>query len=269
MKASVQFREEKPPLFRLKLPVRLLGLPFFSGATMSSSPNDLALLFGTALPAGPSVRLAYRPLPAPWGSSGLTFTASSSPPTPVRPHSKPVRPSDAHASPANARIVASSGSPVEEDVTAGGGALGPGGGSSGGELRVILKAGLGCLGSPRDTLLALTAELQFLPCRPPALRFALKANPRWGDLGLSCAPSALFVPPALKNQAAVAGRNDAASPDGREAGRTGDSPGGSEGSSSESSGERAGAVRMAAVVPENATMAVGGGRRRKRSRGEI
>ncbi|WOL17207.1 hypothetical protein Cni_G25996 [Canna indica] len=63
MKASIKFREDRPPLVRAKIPIGVLGLPFLSGVAASAGddPRELRLDLATAFHAGPSLRLSYRP----------------------------------------------------------------------------------------------------------------------------------------------------------------------------------------------------------------
>ncbi|CAH8383261.1 unnamed protein product [Eruca vesicaria subsp. sativa] len=60
MKASIKFREEKNPLFRAKVPLNILGLPFQSGIVAGES-KELSLNLTTFFESGPSLKLAYRP----------------------------------------------------------------------------------------------------------------------------------------------------------------------------------------------------------------
>ncbi|GMN55900.1 hypothetical protein TIFTF001_025019 [Ficus carica] len=60
MKASVKFRDDQKPLFRAKVPLSILGLPFQSGIVAGES-KELTLNIGTFFESGPSVRIAYRP----------------------------------------------------------------------------------------------------------------------------------------------------------------------------------------------------------------
>ncbi|KAG6536974.1 uncharacterized protein LOC122002098 [Zingiber officinale] len=66
MKASIKFREDRPPLVRAKVPVGILGISFVSGvvaapAADGDTSSDLRLDLSTAFRAGPSLRLSYRP----------------------------------------------------------------------------------------------------------------------------------------------------------------------------------------------------------------
>ncbi|CAI7838713.1 unnamed protein product [Closterium sp. NIES-53] len=172
MRASLQFRQgdgshHSPcgPLFRLKLPVSLLGLPLplFSGCSLGSAPSDVSLSLGTAFTAGPSLRLTYRPIRAP--------VLSAAP---------------------------------RDDSTD---AAGDSGGNSA-SLHLVLKAGLGRLGSSRDASLSVAAELEFCPSVitaggapssgvggsgfrvPLRAHIRFKAEPRVGDLSFRRFPSA-------------------------------------------------------------------------------
>ncbi|KAJ4904899.1 Uncharacterized protein Rs2_18850 [Raphanus sativus] len=60
MKASMKFREEKNPLFRAKVPLSILGLPFQSGIVAGES-KELSLNLSTFFESGPSLKLSYRP----------------------------------------------------------------------------------------------------------------------------------------------------------------------------------------------------------------
>lgn len=60
MKASVKFRDDQKPLFRAKVPLNILGIPFQSGIVAGES-KELTLNLGTFFASGPSLRIAYRP----------------------------------------------------------------------------------------------------------------------------------------------------------------------------------------------------------------
>lgn len=60
MKASVKFRDDQKPLFRAKVPLNILGMPFQSGIVAGES-KELTLNLGTFFASGPSIRIAYRP----------------------------------------------------------------------------------------------------------------------------------------------------------------------------------------------------------------
>ncbi|GAB4843786.1 hypothetical protein Ancab_013751 [Ancistrocladus abbreviatus] len=60
MKASLKFREEQNPLFKAKIPLNILGLPFQSGFAAGDS-KELRLTLGTFFDSGPSFRVSYRP----------------------------------------------------------------------------------------------------------------------------------------------------------------------------------------------------------------
>ncbi|KAF7804138.1 uncharacterized protein G2W53_043249 [Senna tora] len=60
MKASLKFRDEQKPLFRAKVPLNVLGLPFQSGIVAGES-KELTLNLGTFFDSGPSIKFAYRP----------------------------------------------------------------------------------------------------------------------------------------------------------------------------------------------------------------
>ncbi|XP_021723994.1 uncharacterized protein LOC110691377 [Chenopodium quinoa] len=60
MKASLRFREEQNPLFKAKIPLNFLGLPFQSSLSAGNS-KELSLGLGVVFDSGPSFRLSYRP----------------------------------------------------------------------------------------------------------------------------------------------------------------------------------------------------------------
>ncbi|KAK1434408.1 hypothetical protein QVD17_00148 [Tagetes erecta] len=60
MKASIKLRDEQKPLFRAKIPLNILGLPFQSGIVAGES-KELSLNLATYFESGPSVKIAYRP----------------------------------------------------------------------------------------------------------------------------------------------------------------------------------------------------------------
>ena len=61
MKASLKFREEQQkPLFRAKVPLSVLGMPFQSGI-VAGEPKELTLNLSTFYESGPSLKVAYRP----------------------------------------------------------------------------------------------------------------------------------------------------------------------------------------------------------------
>ncbi|KAL9240157.1 hypothetical protein vseg_014407 [Gypsophila vaccaria] len=60
MKASLKFREEKKPLFKSKVPISILGLPFQSALTAGDS-KELSLSLATFFDYGPSFCVSYRP----------------------------------------------------------------------------------------------------------------------------------------------------------------------------------------------------------------
>ncbi|CAI5493851.1 unnamed protein product [Closterium sp. Naga37s-1] len=201
MRASLQFRQgdgshHSPcgPLFRLKLPVSLLGLPLplFSGCSLGSAPSDVSLSLGTAFTAGPSLRLTYRPIRAP----------------------------------------ALSAAPRDDSTDA---AAGDSGGNSA-SLHLVLKAGLGRLGSSRDASLSVAAELEFCPSAitaggapssgvggsgfrvPLRAHIRFKAEPRVGDLS---GPAAAAAAAAASSPS---GKNSGSSSEGVVAGGASDSP---------------------------------------------
>ncbi|KAF5474060.1 hypothetical protein F2P56_005999 [Juglans regia] len=60
MKASLKFRDDQKPLFRAKVPLSILGLPFQSGIVAGES-KELTLNLGTFFESGPSLKISYRP----------------------------------------------------------------------------------------------------------------------------------------------------------------------------------------------------------------
>lgn len=60
MKASIKFREEQKPLFRAKIPLNVLSLPFQSGVVAGES-KEFSLNLSTLFDAGPTFKIAYRP----------------------------------------------------------------------------------------------------------------------------------------------------------------------------------------------------------------
>lgn len=60
MKASLKFREEQKPLFRAKVPLSILGLPFRSGIVAGES-RELSLNLSTFFESWPSIKIGYRP----------------------------------------------------------------------------------------------------------------------------------------------------------------------------------------------------------------
>ncbi|KAA8516993.1 hypothetical protein F0562_017189 [Nyssa sinensis] len=60
MKASLRFREEQKPLFRAKVPLKVLGFPFQSGI-VSGESKELSLNLSTFFDSGPSLKFTYRP----------------------------------------------------------------------------------------------------------------------------------------------------------------------------------------------------------------
>jgi len=70
MNASLTFRREEGPLFRLKAPVRAVVFPLAVGATYSLQ-DGTALRVGATLPMGLSWRLQFWP----WGACALSHSA--------------------------------------------------------------------------------------------------------------------------------------------------------------------------------------------------
>lgn len=60
MKASLKFREEKNPLLRAKLPFNAGVFQLSSGVAVGNS-KELAIHVGTFFPAGPAIKLAFKP----------------------------------------------------------------------------------------------------------------------------------------------------------------------------------------------------------------
>ncbi|XP_071689985.1 uncharacterized protein [Rutidosis leptorrhynchoides] len=60
MKASIKFRDEQKPLFRAKIPLNIIGLPFQSGI-VAGETKELSLNLATFFESGPQLKLAYRP----------------------------------------------------------------------------------------------------------------------------------------------------------------------------------------------------------------
>lgn len=60
MKASIKFREDQKPIFKAKVPLSILGLPFQSGISAADS-KELCLNLGTLFESGPSFKVSYRP----------------------------------------------------------------------------------------------------------------------------------------------------------------------------------------------------------------
>nr|XP_016500772.1 PREDICTED: uncharacterized protein LOC107819194 [Nicotiana tabacum] len=64
MKASVKFRENQNPIFKAKIPLNTLGIPFRSRIETSTNyarDKDLCLSFSTLFQFGPVMKLLYRP----------------------------------------------------------------------------------------------------------------------------------------------------------------------------------------------------------------
>ncbi|KAJ4830880.1 hypothetical protein Tsubulata_044157 [Turnera subulata] len=77
MKASLKFREEQKPLFRAKVPLNILGLPFQSGIVAGES-KELTLNLATFFESGPSIKLAYRPNDS-WNPFSLVVKTGTGP----------------------------------------------------------------------------------------------------------------------------------------------------------------------------------------------
>ncbi|KAK2651306.1 hypothetical protein Ddye_018795 [Dipteronia dyeriana] len=60
MKGSLKFREEQKPLFRAKVPLSIVGLPFQSGI-LAGDAKELTLNLSTFFESGPSIKISYRP----------------------------------------------------------------------------------------------------------------------------------------------------------------------------------------------------------------
>ncbi|CBI30030.3 unnamed protein product, partial [Vitis vinifera] len=77
MKASLKFREDQKPLFRAKVPINVLGLPFQSGVVAGES-KELTLSLASFFDSGPSLKLAYRPNDS-WNPFSLIVKTGSGP----------------------------------------------------------------------------------------------------------------------------------------------------------------------------------------------
>eukprot|EP00249_Psilotum_nudum_P014106 c24672_g1_i1 orf=60-1271(+) len=86
MKASVKLRDGQTPLIRVKLPVKLLGIPLFSSAALGNR-QELALRVGTSLEAGPAFEVVYTP----YTPNGLARSLSLVLKTGCGPWGSPVR----------------------------------------------------------------------------------------------------------------------------------------------------------------------------------
>lgn len=77
MKASLKFREEQKPLFKAKVPLSILGLPFRSGIVAGES-RELSLNLSTFFESGPSIKIGYRPNDA-WNPFSLIVKTGTGP----------------------------------------------------------------------------------------------------------------------------------------------------------------------------------------------
>lgn len=77
MKASLKFREDQKPLFRAKVPLTILGLPFQSALAAGDS-KELTLSLSTLFPSGPSLAVAYRPNDS-WNPFSLLLKTGAGP----------------------------------------------------------------------------------------------------------------------------------------------------------------------------------------------
>uniref|UniRef100_A0A2P2IQ47 Uncharacterized protein MANES_04G138500 n=1 Tax=Rhizophora mucronata TaxID=61149 RepID=A0A2P2IQ47_RHIMU len=77
MKASLKFREDQKPLFRAKVPLSIVGLPFQSGIVAGES-RELSLNLATFFESGPSIKIAYRPNDT-WNPFSLVFRTGTGP----------------------------------------------------------------------------------------------------------------------------------------------------------------------------------------------
>ena len=77
MKASIKFREDQKPFVRAKIPISILGLPFFSGVSAGES-RELRLDLATAFDSGPSFRVSYRPNDS-WNPFSLVVKTGTGP----------------------------------------------------------------------------------------------------------------------------------------------------------------------------------------------
>ncbi|CAI0406687.1 unnamed protein product [Linum tenue] len=75
MKASLKFRDEQKPLFRAKVPLSILGLPFQSGI-VAGEAKELSLNLSTFFDSGPSFKVAYRPNDS-WNPFSLVLKTGS------------------------------------------------------------------------------------------------------------------------------------------------------------------------------------------------
>ncbi|KAJ6743055.1 hypothetical protein OIU85_017073 [Salix viminalis] len=77
MKASLKFREDQNPLFRAKVPINIIGLPFQSGILAGES-NELSLNLSTFFESGPSFKISYRPNDT-WNPFSLVIKTGTGP----------------------------------------------------------------------------------------------------------------------------------------------------------------------------------------------
>ncbi|KAL3586496.1 hypothetical protein D5086_013363 [Populus alba] len=77
MKASLKFREEQNPLFRAKVPLSIVGLPFQSGIIAGES-KELSLNLSTFFESGPSFKFSYRPNDT-WNPFSLVIKTGTGP----------------------------------------------------------------------------------------------------------------------------------------------------------------------------------------------
>ncbi|CAK7342360.1 unnamed protein product [Dovyalis caffra] len=77
MKASLKFREDQNPIFRGKVPLNILGLPFQSGIIAGES-KELSLNLSTFFESGPSLKISYRPNDT-WNPFSLVIKTGTGP----------------------------------------------------------------------------------------------------------------------------------------------------------------------------------------------
>ncbi|CAI0461319.1 unnamed protein product, partial [Linum tenue] len=73
--ASLKFRDEQKPLFRAKVPLSILGLPFQAGIAAGEA-KELSLNLSTFFDSGPSFKVAYRPNDS-WNPFSLVLKTGS------------------------------------------------------------------------------------------------------------------------------------------------------------------------------------------------
>ncbi|CAI0424547.1 unnamed protein product, partial [Linum tenue] len=73
--ASLKFHDEQKPLFRAKVPLSILGLPFQSGI-VADEAKELSLNLSTFFDSGSSFKVAYRPNDS-WNPLSLVLKTGS------------------------------------------------------------------------------------------------------------------------------------------------------------------------------------------------